>query len=335
MRTRLFRSSTDRVIAGVCGGLAELWDFDPSFIRIGWVIGTIVTGGLLLLVYIVMAIIVPSGPMTPYSGPPIDRYGGDPSWPGGWGRAPGSGAGSTGWPGWGQGPQGPQPQAAAFEGSTTMAETSGWRPDSTSPGAFEQPGPADQSGAALPGSLPADETAPLSSDTTSGAATPEGATEPGAPGAGGALLSGQPATPATPATDGGPGWAALAPPPGQPWQNQGTWTGQPGWTQAPPPPPPGSVPPPGAVPPAGAQWGHGPEPWRASWKAAERPRERSGVGAIIFGLLLVLVGGAFLLRQAVPDLDLAVVWPVIVIIVGAILVVTAFIPGLRSDDDRR
>ncbi len=58
---RLHRSSTDRMISGVSGGLAEHYDWDPSIVRIGWVVLCFVTGGLALLVYISMIIIVPKG----------------------------------------------------------------------------------------------------------------------------------------------------------------------------------------------------------------------------------------------------------------------------------
>ena len=56
---RLHRSSTDRLISGVSGGLAERYDWDPSIVRIGWVVFCFVTGGLALLLYISMMIIVP------------------------------------------------------------------------------------------------------------------------------------------------------------------------------------------------------------------------------------------------------------------------------------
>src|SRR6476659_1023504 len=59
---RLYRSRDDRMLAGVAGGLAELWDADPSLIRIVWAILVILTGGLALVVYIVMAIVVPERP---------------------------------------------------------------------------------------------------------------------------------------------------------------------------------------------------------------------------------------------------------------------------------
>lgn len=59
MAERLHRSRDDRMIAGVAGGLAETWDADPALIRIVWALLVIFTGGVALLVYIVMAIVVP------------------------------------------------------------------------------------------------------------------------------------------------------------------------------------------------------------------------------------------------------------------------------------
>ena len=65
MNDRLYRSRDDRLLAGVAGGLAEYWDADPSLIRIVWALLTIFTGGIALLVYIVMAIVVPEDPGVP------------------------------------------------------------------------------------------------------------------------------------------------------------------------------------------------------------------------------------------------------------------------------
>jgi phage shock protein PspC (stress-responsive transcriptional regulator) len=59
MNDRLFRSRSDRMLAGVAGGLAELWDADPSLVRLVWALLVVFTGGLALLVYIIMAIVVP------------------------------------------------------------------------------------------------------------------------------------------------------------------------------------------------------------------------------------------------------------------------------------
>jgi phage shock protein PspC (stress-responsive transcriptional regulator) len=58
----LYRSRDDKMIAGVAGGLARQFDADPSLVRILWVLGIIVTGGLGLILYIVMAVVVPYAP---------------------------------------------------------------------------------------------------------------------------------------------------------------------------------------------------------------------------------------------------------------------------------
>jgi len=69
---RLYRSRDDRILAGVAGGLAENLDVDPSIIRIVWALLVFLTGGIALLVYIVMAIVVPERP----EGMPIQPWGG-------------------------------------------------------------------------------------------------------------------------------------------------------------------------------------------------------------------------------------------------------------------
>ena len=61
MSDRLYRSRDDRMLAGVAGGLAEMWDADPSLVRIVWALLVVLTGGIALVVYIVMAIVVPEG----------------------------------------------------------------------------------------------------------------------------------------------------------------------------------------------------------------------------------------------------------------------------------
>jgi len=59
MTRRLFRSRDDRMLAGVAGGLAELWDADPSVVRVVWAILVPFTGGFALLAYVIMALVVP------------------------------------------------------------------------------------------------------------------------------------------------------------------------------------------------------------------------------------------------------------------------------------
>ncbi len=59
---RLYRSRTDRMVAGVSGGLGDYFGVDATLVRLFFIIGTILTGGLMILVYIVMWIIVPEIP---------------------------------------------------------------------------------------------------------------------------------------------------------------------------------------------------------------------------------------------------------------------------------
>jgi phage shock protein C len=59
MPARLERSTTNKVMAGVCGGIAEYLQVDPTLVRLFFVVGTIVTGGLGLLAYIVLVVIMP------------------------------------------------------------------------------------------------------------------------------------------------------------------------------------------------------------------------------------------------------------------------------------
>jgi phage shock protein C len=59
---RLYRSRTNRMISGVCGGLGEFANVDPTLIRLLFAAGTIFSGGILLLVYLVMIFVIPESP---------------------------------------------------------------------------------------------------------------------------------------------------------------------------------------------------------------------------------------------------------------------------------
>jgi phage shock protein C len=62
MARKLYRSRTDSIIAGVCGGLAEYFDIDPSLVRVGAVLLTLAWGAG-LLAYLVLWLIVPQKPL--------------------------------------------------------------------------------------------------------------------------------------------------------------------------------------------------------------------------------------------------------------------------------
>jgi phage shock protein C len=173
---RLYRSRNERLLAGVAGGVAERFDLDPSIVRVLWVLLVILSGGIFLLLYIAMALVVPEAP-----------------------------DGSDRWGAWGV-----------------------------------PPTPAARS------------------DTPAANIPP---TDPG---------------------------------------------------QMPPPPPA----------PAGTSWSGPPSGWR--------PRQRrtgNGGGAIIAGIVLVLVGGYFLLRTLVPQVHLGAFWPLVLVGVGVALVVGSIRPG--------
>jgi phage shock protein PspC (stress-responsive transcriptional regulator) len=59
MPARLERSVTNKVVAGVCGGIAEYLQVDATLVRVFFVVGTIVTGGLGLLGYVVLVVLMP------------------------------------------------------------------------------------------------------------------------------------------------------------------------------------------------------------------------------------------------------------------------------------
>lgn len=59
---RLYKSRTDRMIDGVCGGVAKYFNLDPTLVRIAWVLLTLL-GGSGILLYIAAMIVVPKEPL--------------------------------------------------------------------------------------------------------------------------------------------------------------------------------------------------------------------------------------------------------------------------------
>ena len=110
MNRRLYKSPTERVISGVAGGVAEYLDADPAIVRVIWALLALITGGVFFVLYIVMWIVVPEGPMAPVAPgegaapgePVIDPVTGQPAAasPGTWSAQPvrhihrGSGSGA-------------------------------------------------------------------------------------------------------------------------------------------------------------------------------------------------------------------------------------------------
>lgn len=61
---QLYRSRENRMIGGVCGGLGEYLGIDPTLVRIGFILGSLLGWVVALgLIYLVMLIIVPETPL--------------------------------------------------------------------------------------------------------------------------------------------------------------------------------------------------------------------------------------------------------------------------------
>ena len=60
MSKKLYKSNSNRMINGVCGGIAEYFNIDPTLVRLGWLLFCFL-GGSGFLAYIAAAIIIPSG----------------------------------------------------------------------------------------------------------------------------------------------------------------------------------------------------------------------------------------------------------------------------------
>ena len=197
---RLYRSSDDRIVAGVAAGVAAYFDVDPVIVRIIWFLSVFFTGSLTFWAYLVMLIVVPLEPS---------------EWP----------------------PQSP------------------WAPGGAPLGypAYPAAGAAVAAGSA-----------PASTDSAAGFANPF----------------------STP-----PAGTAPAAAPG------GAWSGD--WRTL-----------------------RRQERWQRR-EARRAARHNDGTPGLVFGLLLILAGGALAWHQFDPRIDLGLAWPVVVIVLGALLVVTS------------
>jgi len=63
MTKKLYKSSSDKVLAGVIGGVGEYFDTDPTLLRLGYVLLAILTHVFpALIAYVIAALIVPKNP---------------------------------------------------------------------------------------------------------------------------------------------------------------------------------------------------------------------------------------------------------------------------------
>jgi phage shock protein C len=110
MNRRLYRCRHDQRIAGVASGVAEFFDLDPSLVRVLWVL-SVFFGGIGLLLYIALAIIVP---LEPEGGPMSDAD------PGGQAAGPGAEASAPSPIGWRSAPLGHRHVARGPGNGTTF-----------------------------------------------------------------------------------------------------------------------------------------------------------------------------------------------------------------------
>ena len=211
---RLYRSSDDRILAGVAGGLAAYLDVDPVIVRIIWFLSVFFTGSLTFWAYLVMIVVVPLEPS---------------EWPSQSPWAPGGGP-------------------TGFEAA--------YAPPTTGPTA----------------------------DTAAAGAVAPTATEPG-PTSPGDPTAPAPGTPPAPAPG---GWW------GDDWRSQRRQE----------------------------RWQNRAERWQ---QRAERHELRHGHGGpgLVFGLLLILIGGMLVLNQVLPNFPINLTWPVVIVALGVILVVSS------------
>jgi phage shock protein C len=201
---RLYRTSDDRIIAGVAGGVAAYFDVDPVIVRILWVLSVPVTASMSFWAYVVMIFVVPEEPA---------------EWPA-------------------QSPWAPGGAPTGFSANYAPPAATGSIPPADGP-------------TGVPGEAPA-------------------ATGPWPD-----------------AAPGNPAYGA----PNAAWTND--WRSQ-----------------------------RRQDRWKRGSDRLEARRERGGSG-LIFGLLLILVGGLLAWHQVDPNFDVNVTWPVVIVAIGLILMVSS------------
>ena len=62
MEKKLYKSKQNKMLDGVCGGIAEYFGIDPTVVRLIWALFSLM-GGCGILAYIIAAIIIPRNPV--------------------------------------------------------------------------------------------------------------------------------------------------------------------------------------------------------------------------------------------------------------------------------
>ncbi len=62
MKEKLFRSKSDKMIFGICGGLADYFEVDSTLVRVIALILLFISGGFMAIAYIILAGIIPENP---------------------------------------------------------------------------------------------------------------------------------------------------------------------------------------------------------------------------------------------------------------------------------
>ena len=58
---RLYRARSERKLAGVCAGIADYFGWDPTLVRVGWIVLTLL-GGSGILLYLLLWLVMPEAP---------------------------------------------------------------------------------------------------------------------------------------------------------------------------------------------------------------------------------------------------------------------------------
>jgi len=59
MEKRLYRSKKDRRLCGVCGGIAEYFNLDPTIVRLIWLLLIIISAGKAIIIYLICCFLIP------------------------------------------------------------------------------------------------------------------------------------------------------------------------------------------------------------------------------------------------------------------------------------